>query len=144
MSYELTEEQEMLKETIARMAREQIAPGAAQRDEKAEFPWDMVELLRENALFGADYPEAFGGSEMGLFSLCLIIEEIAKACASTSVILLVHELGTTPIMLAGKRRTEKAIFSQTGHRRTSGCLRAHRTQRRFRCIRAQDQSRSGR
>ena len=110
MSYELTEEQEMLKETIARMAREQIAPGAAQRDEKAEFPWDMVELLRENALFGADYPEAFGGSEMGLFSLCLIIEEIAKACASTSVILLVHELGTTPIMLAGSDEQKQRYF----------------------------------
>jgi alkylation response protein AidB-like acyl-CoA dehydrogenase len=61
----------------------------------------MVEILRENALFGADFPEKYGGSEMGLFSLCLVIEEIAKVCASTSVVLLVHELGTTPIMLAG-------------------------------------------
>jgi len=110
MSYDLTEEQEMLKETIARMAREQIAPGAAERDEKAEFPWDMVKLLRENALFGADYPEEFGGSEMGLLSLCLIIEEIAKACASTSVVLLVHELGTMPIMLAGSDEQKKRYF----------------------------------
>ena len=110
MSYELTEEQEMLKETVARIAKEQIAPGAAERDEKAQFPWDMVELLRENALFGADYPEEFGGSEMGLFSLCLIIEEIAKVCASTSVVLLVHELGTTPIMLAGNDDQKKRYF----------------------------------
>jgi len=110
MSYDLTEEQEMLKETVARIAKEQIAPGAAERDEKAEFPWDMVELLRENALFGADYPEKFGGSEMGLFSLCLIIEEIAKVCASTSVVLLVHELGTTPIMLAGNDEQKERYF----------------------------------
>ncbi|MFO7985552.1 MAG: acyl-CoA dehydrogenase family protein [Desulfatiglandaceae bacterium] len=101
MSYDLTEEQQILKDTVARIAREQIAPGAEKRDEEAEFPWDMVEVLRENALFGADFPEKYGGSEMGLFSLCLIIEEIAKVCASTSVVLLVHELGTTPIMLAG-------------------------------------------
>ncbi len=101
MSYELTEEQIMLKDTIRRIAKEQIAPGAAERDEKAQFPWDMVEILRENALFGADFPEEFGGSEMGLLSLCLIVEEIAKACASTSVILMVHELGTMPILLAG-------------------------------------------
>ena len=91
----------MLKDTVARIAREQIAPGAEKRDEEAKFPWDMVEVLRENALFGADFPEKYGGSEMGLFSLCLIIEEIAKVCASTSIILLVHELGTTPIMIAG-------------------------------------------
>ncbi len=101
MSYNLTEEQQMLKDTVARIAKEQIAPGAEKRDEEAKFPWDMVEVLRENALFGADFPEKYGGSEMGLFSLCLIIEEIAKVCASTSVVLLVHELGTTPIMIAG-------------------------------------------
>lgn len=101
MGYELTDEQIMLKDTISRIAKEQIAPGAEERDEKAEFPWDMVEILRENALFGADFPEKYGGSEMGLLSLCLIIEEIAKVCASTAVILLVHELGTTPIFLAG-------------------------------------------
>jgi len=101
MSYDLTEEQQMLKDTVARIAREQIAPGAEKRDEEAKFAWDMVEVLRENGLFGADFPEQYGGAEMGLFSLCLIIEEIAKVCASTSVILLVHELGTTPIMIAG-------------------------------------------
>jgi len=101
MSYHLSDEQQMLKDTVARIAKEQIAPGAEKRDEAAEFPWDMVEVLRENALFGADFPEKYGGSEMGLFSLCLVIEEIAKVCASTSVVLLVHELGTTPIMLAG-------------------------------------------
>jgi len=110
MSYNLTEEQQMLKDTVARIAKEQIAPGAEKRDEEAKFPWDMVEVLRENALFGADFPEKYGGSEMGLFSLCLIIEEIAKVCASTSVILMVHELGTMPIMLAGNDEQKDKYF----------------------------------
>ncbi len=110
MSYNLTEEQQMLKDTVARIAKEQIAPGAEKRDEEAKFPWDMVEVLRENALFGADFPEKYGGSEMGLFSLCLIIEEIAKVCASTSIILLVHELGTTPIMIAGNDEQKDKYF----------------------------------
>jgi len=110
MSYDLTEEQQMLKDTVARIAKEQIAPGAEKRDEEAKFPWDMVEVLRENALFGADFPEKYGGSEMGLFSLCLIIEEIAKVCASTSVILMVHELGTMPIMLAGTDDQKEKYF----------------------------------
>ena len=95
MSYDFTDEQIMLKDTVARIAKEHIAPGAEKRDEEAEFPWDMVEVLRVNGLFGADFPEEYGGSEMGLVSLCLIIEEIAKACASTSVILMVHELVST-------------------------------------------------
>jgi len=110
MSYDLTEEQQMLKDTVARIAKEQIAPGAEKRDEEAKFPWDMVEVLRENALFGADFPEQYGGSEMGLFSLCLIIEEIAKVCASTSVVLMVHELGTMPIMLAGNDEQKDKYF----------------------------------
>ena len=110
MSYDLTEEQQMLKDTVARIAKEQIAPGAEKRDEEAKFPWDMVEILRENALFGADFPEKYGGSEMGLFSLCLIIEEIAKVCASTSIILLVHELGTMPIMIAGNDEQKDKYF----------------------------------
>jgi alkylation response protein AidB-like acyl-CoA dehydrogenase len=101
MSYDLTEEHLMLRDTVARIAKEQIAPGAEERDEKAQFPWDMVEILRENALFGADFPEKYGGSEMGLLAVCLIVEEIAKVCASTSVILPVHELGVMPIFLAG-------------------------------------------
>lgn len=110
MSYDLTEEQQMLKDTVARIAKEQIAPGAEKRDEEAKFAWDMVDVLRENGLFGADFPEQYGGAEMGLFSLCLIIEEIAKVCASTSVILLVHELGTTPIMIAGTDQQKAKYF----------------------------------
>ncbi|OPX41753.1 MAG: acyl-CoA dehydrogenase [Desulfobacteraceae bacterium 4484_190.3] len=110
MAYELTDEQKMLQDTVARIAKEQIAPGAEKRDEEAEFPWDVVEVLRENGLFGADFPEKYGGSEMGLFSLCLVIEEIAKVCASSAVILLVHELGTTPIFIAGNAEQKDKYF----------------------------------
>jgi alkylation response protein AidB-like acyl-CoA dehydrogenase len=110
MSYELSEEQVMLKETVSRIAKEQIAPGAERRDEEEKFPWDMVDILRENGLFGADFPEKYGGSEMGLFSLCLAIEEIAKVCASTAVILLVHELGTIPLFLAGNNEQRDRYF----------------------------------
>jgi alkylation response protein AidB-like acyl-CoA dehydrogenase len=100
MQYDLTEEQVMLQDTVRRLAKEKIAPGAAERDEKGEFAWDSVEIFRENGLFGADFPEKYGGAEMGLFAFCLAIEEVAKVCASSSVILLVHELGTMPIFLA--------------------------------------------
>ena len=110
MSYDLTEEQQMLKDTVARIAKEQIAPGAQKRDEEAKFSWEMVELLRENALFGADFPEEYGGSQMGMLALTLAIEEIAKVCSSTAGLLLVHELGAMPIFLAGnKEQKEKYL-----------------------------------
>jgi alkylation response protein AidB-like acyl-CoA dehydrogenase len=101
MDFTLSEEQMMVKDMVSRMAKEQIEPGAAERDQKAEFPWDMVEVLRENALFGADFDEKYGGSQMGMVALCLAIEEISKVCASTATILLAHELGVMPIFLAG-------------------------------------------
>ena len=97
MDFTLSEEQMMLKDMVSRMAKEHIEPGAAERDRKAEFPWDMVELLRENALFGADFDEKYGGSQMGMAALCLAIEEISKVCASTATVLLAHELGAMPI-----------------------------------------------
>ena len=98
--YSFTEEQLILQDMVRRLAREKIAPGAAERDVKASFPWDMVEVLKENGLFGADFPEAHGGAQMGMLALCLAIEEVAKVCASTAVVLMVHELGSMPIFLA--------------------------------------------
>ena len=72
MSYNLTEEQQMLKDTVARIAKEQIAPGAEKRDEEAKFPWDMVEVLRENALFGADFPEKYRTAIVQAAGLCAV------------------------------------------------------------------------
>ena len=103
MSYQLTEEQLMIQETVARIARDKIAPGAAERDEKAEFPWDVVEALRENGIFGCDFPESHGGSAMGMLACCLAVEEVSKVCAASAVLLCVHELGSIPILLAGNR-----------------------------------------
>jgi alkylation response protein AidB-like acyl-CoA dehydrogenase len=107
MQYELTEEQRMLQEMVRRLAQEQIAPGAAERDEKAAFPWDVVELFRENGLFGCDFKQEYGGSEMGVLALCLAVEEIAKVCAASSVVLLCHELGSMPILLAANPEQKK-------------------------------------
>lgn len=101
MQYSLTEEQLMVKDMVSRLAKDKIAPGAAERDEKAQFPWDMVEVLRENGLFATDFPKEYGGEDMGLLATCLVIEEVARVCASTSLVLAVHELGTMPIFLAG-------------------------------------------
>ena len=107
MAYEITEEHLMLKETVARIAKEQVAPGAEKRDEEAEFSWEMAGILKENALFGADFPEEYGGSAMGMLALCMAIEELAKVCASTACMLLVHELGAMPILLAGSDEQKK-------------------------------------
>lgn len=107
MLYDLTEEQRMLQDMVRRLAREQILPGAAERDVQGKFPWDVVEIFRENGVFGCDFKEEYGGSQMGVLALCLAVEEVAKVCASSSVVLLVHELGSMPMLLAASDEQKK-------------------------------------
>jgi len=101
MQYELTEEQLLLQTTVRRLAKDKVSPGATARDESEEFDWNMVELLRENGLYGTDFPEIHGGSDAGMLVLCLAIEELSKADASTGLLIADQELGALPILLAG-------------------------------------------
>jgi alkylation response protein AidB-like acyl-CoA dehydrogenase len=106
MQYDLTEEQIMMQDTVRRIATDKLAPGAGDRDDN-KFAWDAKKILEENGIFGCDFKEEYGGAEMGALALALAGEELAKVCASSSTILLVHELGSMPIMLGGSEEQNK-------------------------------------
>jgi alkylation response protein AidB-like acyl-CoA dehydrogenase len=97
----LTEEQREIRDLVRTVARERIAPRAAEIDEKAEFPWDMVELFREHDLFGLAVEERYGGTGVGALMLLVAVEEVSKACATSGLILAVQELGVLALKLAG-------------------------------------------
>jgi len=97
----LTEEQRELRELVRTLARERIAPRAAEIDEKHEFPWDVVELFRENDIFGLLFDEEHGGLGTGTLLALVAIEEISKVCATSGLILAVQELGSLGLKLAG-------------------------------------------
>ncbi len=97
----LTEEEQMLQDMCRRLAKEKVAPGAEERDQKGEYPWDMLELMRENGLMGIDFPEEYDGMEAGMIAHCVAVEELAKADASVALIPSCQELGSLPIILAG-------------------------------------------
>ncbi|MDD5748463.1 MAG: acyl-CoA dehydrogenase [Actinomycetota bacterium] len=107
MQYDLTEEQKMFRESIRELAKEKIEPRAAEIDEKGEFPWDMVELLRENDILGLPFAEEYGGQGADLLTLCIAVEELARVCTNTSLILGCQELGSTPIKIAGSDEQKK-------------------------------------
>ena len=86
----LTDEQREIRSLIRTLARERIAPRAAEIDESAEFPEDLVELMRENGLFGLSFEERYGGVDAGALMVLVAIEEISRACATTGLILAVH------------------------------------------------------
>ncbi len=101
MQYGLTEEQQMLQDMVRRLAKEKVEPGAIQRDIEAKFDWQMVDLLRENGLYGVDFPEEYGGTDAGMLALAITVEELSKVDAACGLLIADHELGCLPIMLGG-------------------------------------------
>src|SRR5947209_5343096 len=108
--YTIPQEYVDFRDTIAQMARERIAPRAAAIDEKAEYPHDLRRLLAEQDVLGLPFDTEHGGTGTGTLMLNLAIEEIAKACASTALILMVQELGTLPIKLFGSEELKQRLL----------------------------------
>src|SRR4030042_2832432 len=98
--YELTSEQKMRQQTVRQRAKEKVEPRAADIDASGEYPWDMFELLRDNDLLALCFPEELDGAGADLLTICIALEELAKGCTNTSLILGVCKLGSQPIMLA--------------------------------------------
>jgi alkylation response protein AidB-like acyl-CoA dehydrogenase len=104
--------QELLdfRDTIRQMVTERIAPRAAEIDEKGEYPWDVRQLLAEHDVLGLPFGEEYGGTGTGTLMLQIAVEEIAKACASSALILMVQELGTLPIQLFGSDELKQRLL----------------------------------
>jgi len=100
-AYEIPQEHIDLRDTIRQIVQERIAPRAHDIDADAEYPWDVRKLLAENDILGLPFGEEHGGTGTGTLMQSIAVEEIAKACASSSLILMVQELGTLPITLFG-------------------------------------------
>jgi len=97
----LSAEQREIRDLVRDLARERVGPRAAEIDKSAEFPWDMVELMREHDLFGLPFDEEYGGTGTGALMVLVAIEELSKVCATTGLILAVQELGSLGLKLAG-------------------------------------------
>ncbi len=108
----LTPEQREIRELVSTLARERIAPRAAEIDRSAEFPWDVVELYRENGIFGLMFDEAYGGVGASALMTLIAIEEVSKHCATSGLILAVQELGALGIKLAGTEEQKQRFLPQ--------------------------------
>jgi len=108
VAYEpLGEEQREIRDLVRQLARERIAPRAAEIDESHEFPWDVVELFRENDLFGLFFDEEYGGLGTGTLLALVAIEEVSKVCATSGLILATQELGSLGVKLAGNEEQKQ-------------------------------------
>jgi alkylation response protein AidB-like acyl-CoA dehydrogenase len=105
--YDIPQELADLRDMIRQLAQERIAPRAAEIDRTAQYPHDIRELLGEHDILGLPFEEEYGGTGTGTLMLQMAVEEIAKACASSALILMVQELGTLPIRLFGSEEQKQ-------------------------------------
>src|SRR5947207_11862332 len=100
-TYSLPQEFLDFRDTIRRIVTERVAPRAAEIDARAEYPRDLRELFAEHDLFGLPFDTEHGGTGTGALMLNIAIEEVARGCASSALMLMIQELGTLPIKLFG-------------------------------------------
>ena len=108
--YRLTEEQILLRDTIRQLAEERIAPRAAEIDRSGEFPEDIRQLLAAQEVLALPFPAEHGGVGADLLTQCLAVEQIARACVTSSLILSVQGLGSLPIALGGSAEQKDRFF----------------------------------
>jgi len=107
MDYFLTEEQQMIKETAAQIAKEKIEPIALEYDEEQKFPDEIVKVLGDADLFRVFIPEEYDGLGGGVFEMSLVVEELSKACGGIALSYAASGLGTIPIILFGTDEQKK-------------------------------------
>ena len=109
---EIEKERQMIREAATKTAQKIIQPRAAEIDATGEFPWDLVEALGKQGFLSFLLPEEYGGMNGDITSFCSVVEEIAKVCGSSSLLLITQGIGTMPILLGGNPSQKERYFTQ--------------------------------
>ena len=108
--FHLSEDEEILVNVIREIARERVAPRAAEIDHTAEFPRDMQELLAQQDILAMPFPIEYGGIGASKLAVVMAIEELSRYCATTGLMLAVQQLGSLPILLAGNEEQKQTYL----------------------------------
>jgi alkylation response protein AidB-like acyl-CoA dehydrogenase len=108
--FRLTEDQRSVREAIRELARAEIAPFAAECDEQERYPIEAQKALTAAGFNAVHIPEAYGGPGADAVSTVLVIEEVARACASSSLIPAVNKLGSMPILLSASEELKQEVL----------------------------------
>jgi butyryl-CoA dehydrogenase len=107
VNYFLTEEQQMIKDLAAKIAKEKVEPVTLEYDEKGTFPWDIVKVLAKSDLFRVFIPEEYDGLGGGIMEMSIVVEELSKACGGIALAYAASGLGTIPIIMYGSEEQKK-------------------------------------
>ena len=106
-AFSLTQDQRDLVEAVRAVVDDKVAPWAAQVDAEARFPEEALAALVQADIHAAHVPEEYDGVGAGALEVCLVIEQVARACASSSLIPAVNKLGSMPLLLAGSEELKQ-------------------------------------
>lgn len=120
----LSEEQQAFRASLRRFCEEQIAPKAAEVDRKGEYPWDNFQACVDMGLTGLGIPEVYGGGGADHVTQAIMAEEVARVCASTSLIVLISKLGMIPVINWGSDVLRERYLPRiaSGDSQASYCL----------------------
>jgi len=123
-TFALSDVQREFRETLRAFCEDKVAPHAAEVDRNAEFPWKSFEACREMQLPALGVPEAFGGAGADSVTQAIMIEELARVCASTALSILISKLGTLPLLNWGSEELRREYLPRvaTGESQMSYCL----------------------
>jgi len=105
--FELSPEHDLLRAAVRAVCLDKIAPLAADVDARAEFPQASYDALRKADFHAVHVPERYGGAGADALATCIVIEEVARVCAATSLIPAVNKLGTMPLLLSASEDLRK-------------------------------------
>ena len=108
----IEQERERWRKKAREIAKNVVAPRAAEIDAKGEFAWDIVDAFQREGFLSLLIPKEFGGQEADITSFCLVAEEIAKYCASSSLLVIVQAVGTMPIALGGTVELKENVLTR--------------------------------
>lgn len=112
LNFDLTQEQQMIKNTIREFADEVVAPGAIERDRTKEFPVEIFKQLADMGIMGLPFPEEYGGAGADTISFAIVTEELSRACASTGITYSAHiSLGGAPLNLFGTHEQKQKYLT---------------------------------
>ncbi|MFM8352508.1 MAG: acyl-CoA dehydrogenase family protein, partial [Actinomycetales bacterium] len=122
--FALTEDQQAIRIAVRELVEARVAPYAGEVDEQARFPEEAFKALAAADFDAPHIPEEFGGAGADALATCLVIEEVARGCASSSLIPAVNKLGTLPLLIAGSSELKQHYLPQVArdHLMFSYCL----------------------
>ncbi|MGC5052687.1 acyl-CoA dehydrogenase family protein [Micromonospora sp. DT48] len=123
-AYRLSEEHDAIREAVREVCAAKVAPHAAEADETGEFPKASYDALRAADFHAPHIPVEYGGAGADALATAIVIEEVARACASSSLIPAVNKLGTMPLLLAGSDELKRRYLTPvaSGEAMFSYCL----------------------